>query len=129
MRMVRYKTHWAYTGPAISRREPLSAFILDIMYLMEMHGVIPPLEVLNEILEKGGNNGGMGPGTTWRSFTITDDEYDELVGALLTADMLRIKQNHPYVRFESIIVDYELREIKDYRSWLKASFDKYGNNK
>jgi hypothetical protein len=79
MREVRYKTHWSYLGPAIKRSAPLSEFVLDIVYLMGSDGVIPPFHILNEVLQSGGNNGGMGPGTSWRKFKIKEAEYQELV--------------------------------------------------
>src|SRR5258708_12972308 len=63
MRFKTYRTHWSYLGPGIKRRELMVDFVLDIVYLFGKDGTIPPLHVLNEVLEEGGNNGGMGPDT------------------------------------------------------------------
>jgi hypothetical protein len=94
MREVSYKTHWSYLGPAVKRKAPLSEFVLDILYLLQW-GVIPPLHILNEVLIGGGSDGGMSPGTTWRSFKITEAEYKEFVNALLNLDVAEAKKHHP----------------------------------
>ena len=98
MREVTYKTHWSYLGPAIKRKAPLTEFLLDIPYLLD-RGVIPPFHVLNEVLSNGGNNGGMGPGTTWRRFTLQETEYGELVMGLLRLDVTEARENSPVCSF------------------------------
>jgi hypothetical protein len=125
MKTIRYKTHWSYIGSAVARRELLSDFVLDIFYLMEVHGIIPPIEVLNQVLQIGGNAGGMEPGTTWRPFMVDEDEYDELIDVLLTGDIQDMKQKHPYIRFHRITLDSELSKIKEYSSWIKGAYHKY----
>jgi len=125
MRIVKYKTYWAYAGRGIDRQAPLSEFILDIVYLIGSDGVIPPLHVLNEVLQGGGNSGGMGPGTKWRPFKIKAAEYTELVDALLSLDVLEAKKSHPYVYFDEVLIDEELDTCSDYNDWLKKVSDKY----
>jgi len=125
MRIVKYKTHWSYLGPGVKREGLLAEFILDVLYLMEHSGVIPPLAVLNQVLQSGGNSGGMGPGTTWKPFTITKQEYDELVAMLLNLDVAQAKQVHPYLTFERIIIDEELDACTDYLDWLQRVAQKY----
>ena len=125
MRVVKYKTHWSYLGAAVKREAPLADFILDVLYLMEDYGIIPPLHVLNQVLQGGGNNGGMGPGTTWRSFTITEAEYQELVKSLLNLNVEEAKKTHPYVRFEKTIVDEALHHHLTKIEWLMAVKEKY----
>jgi hypothetical protein len=93
--------------------------------LMEDTGVIPPLAVLNQVLQGGGNAGGMGPGTTWKPFTITEQEYDELVAALVELDVAAAKQAHPYVAFEHIIIDNELNACTEHLDWLQQVSRKY----
>ena len=128
MRLVSYKTHWSYFGPAVKRKASLADFMLDVLYLMEVNGVIPPLHVLNEVLAGGGNNGGMSPGTSWRSFTITAVEYQELVEALLNLNVTEAKKTHPYVSFQRVIVDESLRDSPNYIEWVKAIGSKYPQN-
>ena len=125
MREVSYKTHWSYAGTALKRKAPLSEFVLDIMYLIESSGVIPPFHILNEVLLQGGDNGGMGPGTSWRRFSLNEDEYQELVDALLKLDVAEAKKTHPYVYFQRIIVDETLNHRHTYLDWLQAVSRKY----
>ncbi len=125
MRSVSYKTHWSYLGPGIKHKASLSEFILDVLYLMEVNGVIPPLHVLNEVLQGGGNSGGMSPGTSWKSFKISEAEYSELVEALLNLDIEETKKTHPYVTFQRVIVDKTLLESTNYIEWVNAIASKY----
>jgi hypothetical protein len=125
MRTVRYKRHWSYLGPATRVQGSLVDLVLDIPYLMEHTGVIPPLPVLNEELRSGGDSGGMGPGTTWKPFEITEIEYAELVDALLALNVNEAKQEHPYILFERPIVDEELNIYTSYGEWLRRVSQKY----
>jgi hypothetical protein len=125
MRMVTYKTHWAYMGPAGQRREPLFDFVLDIPYLMDGSGVIPPFHVFDEVIRRGGDNGGMSPGTSWRPFKLKETEYPELVEALLALDVAEAKKKHPYLTFERVIVDETLHQHPTYIDWLNAAAAKY----
>ena len=94
---------------------------------MELTGVIPPLHVLNETLLSGGDRGGMSPGTSWKPFRITEDEYQELVESLLSLDFAEAKKYHPYVSFENIIVDETLHHCSTRLEWLKAVSEKYSH--
>jgi len=124
VRSKTYRTHWSYLGPAIKHRELMVDFVLDILYLMEDDGIIPPLHVLNEVLEGGGGNGGMGPGTSWRPFKMKEDEYAELVEALLNLDCDSAKKVHLYVRFQKAAVDEELSSAENYVDWLSKKANK-----
>jgi len=125
MRTVKYKTHWSYAGKGIKREGLLTDFLLDVLYLMEDTGVIPPLAVLNQVLERGGDTGGMGPGTSWKGFTITEQEYDELVAVLLNLDVVEAKRAHPYVRFEHVRIDHDFDTCTEYLDWLQQVSRKY----
>src|SRR5262245_23511520 len=127
MRTVSYRTHWSYTG-STKRQGTLVDFVLDILYLMEETGVIPPINVLNQVLQSGGDSGGMGPGTTWKPFQIDEPEYEELVQDLLHLDIVSARESHPYIRFERVVVDPELNKCTDYLDWLKKSHEKYSRN-
>jgi hypothetical protein len=125
MRTVKYRTSWSYLGSSTKRTQPLIDFVLDILYLMENTGVVPPLVVLNTVLRSGGTGGGMGPGTTWKPFEISESEYAELVNALRILDVVQARQQHPYVRFEQVIIDPELDLCTDYLDWLQRSHKQY----
>ena len=128
MRNVKYKKSWAYASRGVKAEGTLVDLVLDALYLMN-HGVIPPFHVLNEALKSGGHEGGMGPGTTWKGFEISREEYDELMSALLTLNVEEARKVHPYLYSSQIIVDEELNECADYLTWLKKMSDKYFHNK
>jgi hypothetical protein len=128
MRSKTYKTHWSYLGPAIKRRELMIDFVLDILYLMEDDGIVPPLHVLNEVLEGGGGNGGMGPGTSWRPFKMKEEEYVELVEALLNLDVNSAKKTHPYVHFQKAVVDEDVASAENYVDWVYKKANKRKNS-
>ena len=124
MRNIRYKVHWEYVD-STERYSTLAEFILDIPYLMENTGVIPPLAVLNSVLKTGGDSGGMGPATTWKPFQVDEDEYKELVKILIEVDVAAARLVHPYARFERAIVDDELNHCSDYIDWLTKANQKH----
>jgi hypothetical protein len=126
MRTVKYKLYWGPTDLFYRRRKSsLSEFVLDIFYLMEDAGVIPPFAVLNQVLQEGGDSGGMSPGTKWKPFIITEVEYEELVKELLEVNPTEARKKHPYVRFNHIVIDEELSEITTYEKWHKKVSEKY----
>ncbi len=125
MRRVDYTTYWAYADPGMPRQAPLLDFVLDIVYFIAGLGVIPPLHVLNEMLQDGGNNGGMGPGTMWQPFTISLEEYQKLVEALLNLDGKQARKVHPYVTFDRMVKDETLNACKDLAEWQDAAAKKY----
>lgn len=130
MRKVKYRTYWGSTDYFWrGRKNFLSEFVLDILYFIENTGVIPPLAVLNEVLQGGGDTGGMSPGTKWKSFNISEAEYAEMVEALLVLDLVAAKKKHPFVIFERVIVDPEFNEITDYTTWLGRTCKKYYHSK
>jgi hypothetical protein len=107
------------------RQGTLMELVLDIPYLMEESGVIPPLIVLNQVLQSGGDPGGMGPGTTWQPFQIDPEEYAELMQALLHLDVELVRHVHPYVTFKQVIVDSDLDSCTEYVRWLENVYTKY----
>jgi hypothetical protein len=86
------------------------------------------LHVLNEVLERGGDNGGMGPGTTWRRFKLKETEYIELVEALLNLDVEAAKKAHPYILFRKAVVEEELSSAQNYIDWLNKRTAKRKNS-
>lgn len=112
-------------GKAIATEAALVDFVLDIFYLMDDTGVIPPYTVLNQVLAEGGDNGGMGPGTSWRPFQIAEDEYWVLRAELLHIDIAVAKEQHPYIRFDRIIEDEALDAIQDAQEWRQESYKRY----
>lgn len=81
----------------------LLTFLFDIPYFPPC-GVFPPFHLLNQFLVTGGSQGGMGPGTTWDPFSVTETEFAELVEAIRSTPLAEIKPHARYV-------------------WLKPTFD------
>jgi hypothetical protein len=125
MRTVKNKTYWTYTSRGIEREGTLLDLILDMVYFIEVHGVLPPLHVMNEQLKSGGSNGGMGPGTKWRPFKITAAEYEDLAATWKLIDPQAERSRHPYVYFEKPITDETLHNAIDLRDWSSKVFAKY----
>jgi len=80
-------------------------------------GVIPPLHIFNEFLEKGEEDIGMGSGLEWKPFSISQAEYDELVEYLQTDPNYNVK------------IDDELWECKTYAKWQGRVLSKYGHSR
>jgi hypothetical protein len=123
MREIKY-TAWEFHHDPMKRSAPLPYFLLDIPYLF-ITGTIPPLAIINSILSKGGGDGGMGPGTSWEPFTMTEAEYREVVEELLTVPVDQMKK---YARFvpRELREDPEHHHHHDFRGFLKAAKEKHG---
>lgn len=92
---------------------------------MEHSGVIPPFHILKEVIAGGGDNGGMGPGTSWRPFKFKEKEYSELVEALLAVDVAEAKKKHPYIMFDHVVADETLHQCPTRLEWQSAVSEKY----
>lgn len=124
-RQIKYTIYWSYLGPGVKRQGRLSDLVVDIPYLMDATGVIPPLAVLNQVLRAGGDQGGMGPGTKWRPFSIGTMEYDELVAELRAMEPAKIRDEHPYIDYQQAIVDADLNDCSDLIAWMTKRRAKY----
>jgi len=95
MRDVRFKSRPApapEAGPW--KHAPLDQFALrlsPITYALAVQRVIPSLDDLNREFMKGINDKGLGGGTEWKPFTITDEEYSELCEAFATHPRFSLK--------------------------------------
>jgi hypothetical protein len=122
---IKYEQH-EFTWPhPIKREATLAEFILDIPFIL-FNGVIPPLHLLNEILSSGDASGGMSPGTSWKPFEISKEEYNELVAELLALDLDALKKEDR-IRFipEKIIADESLHDSPVFFLWLQRVKKKY----
>lgn len=124
--LVRYAKHWAYAGKGVKAQTPLGEFLLDIIHGFQHSGAIPPLNILNELLATGGSSGGMGPGTKWKPFSISQPEYETAVQYLLNLDCAAAKEAHPYLYAKKFFVDEDLnRDVEDWLDFLGKSSRKY----
>jgi hypothetical protein len=63
--------------------KPLADFVQDIPYFLTFD-LIPPLAVTNEEFQAGEDDAGMSGGCVWEPFSISEEEYGELVQELLS---------------------------------------------
>ena len=117
MREVKFKT-FPGTGAGTPSWEyvPLAQFLLDsplFSYELRAFGVMPPLHILNEKLSEGNHDAGMGSACEWKPFEVDLNEYQSLLGELLTNPEFDIAE------------DDELKEKPNYKKWRGALLSKY----
>jgi hypothetical protein len=123
MRRVQYK-HTFIHGDDEPREGSLLTFMYDIPYFPPC-GVFPPFHLLNQQLSSGGTDGGMSPGAIWEPFTITVEEYSQLVEEIQSTPLDSIKP-HAHYAFAKLVFDHELDGLQDYFTWLVAAGAKHG---
>lgn len=125
MRQVEYERHWFWPNGHEPFRGNLVDLILDIDYFIELHGVIPPFEILKEKLAEGRRSG---MGTHWTPIPLSLLEYEEIVTALRELDVLKARALHPYIRFERIVFD-EFLSTHHFREITKENLETWGCDK
>jgi hypothetical protein len=116
-RTVQYVRHEFHCDPE-PREGTLLAFVYDIPYFGAC-GVFPPFNIVNQVFSRGGNTGGMSPGATWQPFTISREEYDELIADLEKTPVSEIRPNARYADLP-LKIDREFDHIQDRIEWVKA---------
>jgi hypothetical protein len=95
MRDIRFKElpavgggtgHWVY-----STLEEFAIRLSSLDYTLTIDRVIPSRDAMNQEFLKGRDDQGMGGGTEWKPFTISEEEYAELCEALATNPRFRLK--------------------------------------
>lgn len=122
LRRVRYVRH-EYPGRMWPREESLLAMIYDIPYF-GVCGIFPPFHLLNQLLRRGGSQGGMSPGATWEPFSLSEHEYDALVAAVRAIPPKHLRQRARYAGhpFE---FDPSFDHHQDYFEWVSAVCEKH----
>jgi hypothetical protein len=87
--------------------------------------VLPPLHILNEILELGHVGGGMSPGARWTPFSLTEAEYETLVAQLPKIWKSARKRGKPRVPPQQIRIDPGFASAKTFEEWVAAVSAKY----
>ncbi len=69
----------------------------------------------------------MSPGATWEPFTISREEYDELLAAVTNTPLSEIQ---PHARYADLPlkIDHEFDQIQDRQEWSKAVCGKHRDN-
>ena len=88
--------------------------------------LFPSYEVVNQMCQGGGTDGGMSPGATWKGFAISREEYDGVVEQFKHWQPDKYyRGDHPYAPFK-IYFDEDLNQ--QYRfpeDWKRAFILKY----
>jgi hypothetical protein len=88
LRQVKYK-RLPVVGPRPTWVDgDLVDFLTEIPNLFSFR-YVPSLKVINGLLSKGRSDAGMSGGAAWKPFSITPDEYTEIVAYLHANPMLR----------------------------------------
>jgi hypothetical protein len=87
-------------------------------------GIFPPLHLANKIFSRGTAGGGMSPGTDWEPFTVSLDEYAELVEAIQSTPLSEIR---PHARYASLPFkfDHSFDDIVELIDWQQAVCEKH----
>ena len=121
-RKIEYRRH-EFHHPPKSCKGTLLTLIYDIPYFPPC-GIFPPLHILNEVLAGGGGGGGMGPGASWKPFSISAEEYQQLITAIKTTPIETIQ---PYARYAWLRPQFDdsFDGLTDYISWMRAVCEKH----
>lgn len=76
---MKYKKISSPHKAAEEREGSLEDFVAEIPYVLGIPPVLPPLHILNDLFQRGGMGGDMGPGVEWEPFAISKDEYGNLL--------------------------------------------------
>ncbi len=125
MRRIKYKRYEFHQNEPKKKEEFLHVFLLDIPYLL-YYGVIPSRGVINEVLLKGGGDGGLGPGTSWETFEISEEEYKKVVKEWKQMD-IEIEFKKGKFRYNPVIFIEDDDVLRHWRhmNYLAASRKKY----
>jgi hypothetical protein len=124
LRTITYKRHayfWDESGPhtpTTTCTGTLLTFIYDIPYFAAC-GICPPFHIMNQAFSSGGDQGGMGSGTTWKPFTISIEEYAALVEAIKGTPLSEIASGVDF-NFSPMKFDSLFDHIQDRTAWFAA---------
>ncbi len=99
----------------------LVSFVYDVPYLAAC-GIFPPYHILNQVLSKGGGDAGMSPGASWEPFSLSQDEYGELLRVIENTDPSKLKSRFTLVKYKR---DLELENITKYLEWMNKACKKH----
>jgi len=122
LKEISYEQHEYLHRPKVCKGTLLT-LIYDIPYFPSC-GVFPPLHILNQVFSRGGSPGGMGPGATWKPFTLSEEEYDVLVREVKTTPLSEIKTPARYA-FLSLKFDPSFDHIEGLMEWSDAVCHKH----
>jgi hypothetical protein len=118
LRDVTYERYEFHADENTVHTDTLLTFVYDIPYF-DACGVFPPLHIANQIFSRGTAGGGMGPGTKWKPFTLSESEYAVLVEAVKRTPVSEIKPHARYA-FLQMKFDHKFDELPRLDVWFAA---------
>jgi hypothetical protein len=106
MRTVRFEVLPAVSDETALREGTLADFLESVPTVLQF-GVIPPLHVLNNLLQRGSIDAGMSGACRWEPLLVDTTNWSELRAALETGD------RYEYVEPPSWVQTYD-----DWQVWL-----------
>ena len=122
MRTIKYK-RYEFGSDSVDWKGTLLTLVYDIPYFPAC-GIFPPLHVINQVFSDGGGPGGMSPGAGWKPFTISENEYKELVKAVKDTPISEIESQARYA-FIPMEFDCEFDHIEDRFEWMRVICNKH----
>lgn len=122
LKIIKYK-RLEYLSEPQSIERSLLIFVYDVPYF-DACGIFPPFHIINQIFLSGGGDGGMSPGASWEPFSISENEYAELINAVRTTPIEEIKPHARYA-WVSFQFDPEFDQITDRHMWMKEVCEKH----
>jgi hypothetical protein len=116
VRKVHYVRH-DFHSEDDERDGTLLELMYDIPYVGAC-GIFPPLHLLNAQLLDGGGDGGMGPGASWKPFSLTPQAYARLVAEIRTTPVSAV--HGPRYVHEAFAFDSTFDHIADHLEWIRA---------
>ena len=101
----------------------LLIFVYDIPHF-DACGIFPPLHIANQIFITGKAGAGMGPGTSWEPFAISEEEYTALLEEVQNTPISEIKPHARYA-FVAMRFDSAFDHIEERRDWFQAVCNKH----
>lgn len=123
LRQVSYERHEALGRGHTLHTASLLTFVYDIPHF-DACGIFPPLHIANQIFITGKAGSGMGPGTTWEPFIISEEEYRGLVEAVRGTPVSEIASQ---ARFAFVVMKFDpsFDHIEERREWFQAACNKH----
>jgi len=123
LREVTYERYEFHSDENTVHTATLLTFVYEIPYF-DACGVFPPLHIANQIFSSGTAGGGMSPGTEWKPFTISEDEYIALVEAVKRTPISEIKA-HARFAFVPLKFNHAFDDILERKEWFSAVCQKH----
>jgi hypothetical protein len=82
-------------GMGITKKAGTLMELLENVPYLIIHKIIPPINIINDILLSGKYEAGMSGGCSWSPFQIDSEEYNEIVSSLIASDSKYIKDKPP----------------------------------